>query len=64
MELLESYERDTEILKEQIIDIANFMKGGLTFNEAWGECYVDRELMVKRISKHLKEESGSTKEYL
>lgn len=40
------------------------MKGGVEWNSAWGMSYEDREVLVKRIQKHLKEQNPNGKEYL
>jgi hypothetical protein len=40
------------------------MKGGITWNEAWGMSFEDRELTVRVINKRLKEQNPNAKDYL
>jgi hypothetical protein len=63
-DLLKKLEDDGINLKEQLIDICIFMKGGISWDEAWGLSYLDRELIVKRLNKRLKEQSGDKTEYM
>ncbi len=52
------------MLKEQITDICYFMQGGLEWNTAWGLSFEDREIIVRRINKRLKEQNPNAKEYM
>lgn len=52
------------MLQDQIVDICYFMKGGITWNEAWSLSFSDRERIVKILNKRHKEESGDTKDYM
>ena len=61
---MSSYKRENNQLKQQIIDIAYFMHGGITWEEAWELSFTDRDMIVKTINRHLKEESGSKKEMM
>jgi hypothetical protein len=56
--------RDGVILKEQIIDICYFMKGGIELDSAWGMSFEDREIAVRVINRRLKEENPGGKEYM
>ena len=40
------------------------MNGGLEWNTAWGLSFEDREVIVKRINKHLKDKNPNTKDYM
>ena len=40
------------------------MQGGLEWNTAWGLTFEDREIIIKRVSKRLKEQNPNAKEYL
>jgi hypothetical protein len=52
------------MLKEQIMDICYFMKGGIEYESAWGMSFEDREIAVKVLNKRLKEENPNSKEYM
>lgn len=64
MGLLEQYKSDSNKLREQIAEICYFMKGGLSWDEAWSLSFGDRELIVKTLNRRLKEQSGDKKEYM
>ncbi len=52
-------------LKEQIIEICYFLKGGIEYNSAWGMSFEDREITVKVINRRLKEQAPKGgKEYM
>jgi hypothetical protein len=40
------------------------MNGGVEWNSAWGMSFEDREIMIRIINKHLKEQNPNGKEYL
>lgn len=40
------------------------MKGGVTWEEAWGLSYTDRELMIESLNEKIRKESGDTTEYM
>jgi hypothetical protein len=48
----------------QIGDICFHMKGGITWNEAWGLSFTDREMIVKSLNEKLRKMSGDTREYM
>lgn len=62
-DLINSYARDAESLKEQIFDICYFIKG-VDYNSAWGMSFSDRDLAIKIINKRLKEQNPGAKEYM
>lgn len=57
-------EKDIEYIHEQLIDICFHMKGGVSWEEAWGLSFVVRERMIKNLNKKLKAMSGDTTEYM
>ena len=63
-DLLESYERESDALKEQITELCYFMNGGLEYNSAWGMSFKDREIAIRIINKRLKEQNPGGKEYM
>jgi uncharacterized protein YbgA (DUF1722 family) len=62
-ELIESYEKGSEALLTQIIDICYYMKGGITYDDAWAVSFHHREMIVQSLNKHIREENGG-QEYL
>lgn len=62
--LLESYNRDAKLLKEQITDICYWMHGGIEINSAYGMSFEDREIAIKIINKRLKDQNPNGKEYM
>jgi hypothetical protein len=63
-DLIDSLIKDGVALKEQIADICYFMKGGVEWEPAWNLSFEDREVIVKRINKRLKEQNPNAKEYM
>lgn len=63
-DLIESFEKESNAIREQITDICYFMKGGISWNDAWGLSFEDREVIVKIINKREKEKNPNAKEYL
>ena len=63
-DLIESYNRDSEALREQILSICLHMGGGVEYNSAWGMSFEDREMAIKVINKKLKDSNPSAKEYM
>lgn len=63
-DLIESYVTDGIKLKEQVIDLCYFMKGGIEYDSAWGMSFEDREIAVKVINRRIKEENPGGKEYM
>jgi len=53
-----------EAIHSQITDICYYMRGGITWNEAWSLSYSDREKLITSIGKKLKAASGDTTEYM
>lgn len=58
------YIKEGIALKEQITDICYFMNGGIEWESAWGVSFEDREIIIKRINKRLKEKNPDSKEYM
>lgn len=52
------------MLRDQIIDICYFMKGGIDIDSAWGMSFDDREAIVRVVNKRMKEENPGGKEYM
>lgn len=63
-DLVNSYIKESVMLKEQISEICYFMRGGVDWNSAWGMSFEDREIMVKVINRRLKEQNPSSKDYM
>jgi hypothetical protein len=63
-DLLDRYQKETNVIKEQIADICYFMKGGVEWNSAWQMSYLDRETVIKVLNRRLKEASPDGKEYM
>ena len=63
-DLIQSYQKDAINLKEQIIDICYFLKGGIEYESAWGMSFEDREITIKVLNKRLKEQNPNSKEYM
>jgi hypothetical protein len=63
-DLLNSFEKESNSIREQITDICYFMKGGITWNDAWGLSFEDREAIIKIVNKREKEKNPNAKEYL
>lgn len=63
-DLINSYIKDGIALKEQITDICYFMKGGVEWESGWNLSFEDREIIVRRINKRLKEQNPNAKEYM
>lgn len=62
--MIKDIRNDEKVLTSQITDICFFMKGGINWDQAWGMSYEDRSVVVKVISKRLKEMSGDKTEYM
>ncbi len=63
-DLIQSYVKDANALREQITEICFFMKGGIEWDSAWGMSFEDRETAIKVINKRLKEQNPGGKEYM
>ena len=53
----------TSAIEQQIEDITYFSRG-VGLDEAYGMSHIQRQRHIKNISKHLKEASGDTREWL
>lgn len=51
-------------MKEQILEICYFMRGGVDYNSAWGMSFEDREIAIAVINKRLKEQNPNGKDYM
>lgn len=56
--------KEVEMIESQIVDICYYMKGGITWNDAWMLSPRQREKIVKSLSKKLQQEQGIKKEYM
>lgn len=63
-DLIKTFVRETNALKEQIADICLYMNGGIEWNTAWGISFEDREMIIKAINKKLKAQNPNAKEYM
>lgn len=63
-DLINSYVKDACLLREQIVEICYYMKGGIELESAWGMSFEDREIAIKVINKKNKEEHPSGQEYM
>lgn len=63
-DLIERYQRESQQLEEQIVDLCYFMKGGLEWNSAWELSYRDRETIIKVLNRRIKEQNPRGKEYM
>ena len=52
-DLVKSYEKNTKALKEELLKLSWFMRGGLDFNQAHLLTPEDRELIGKIVEEHL-----------
>jgi hypothetical protein len=58
--LVKKYEGETKALKDELLRLCWFMRGGLTYNEAHALCPEEREILAKLIEHNLEttKESG------
>ena len=40
------------------------MKGGVTWDQAWGMSFADRERIITKVNKYLKAQSGDDREQM
>ena len=64
MDLIKQYEKECDLIYDQILDVCYFMKGGVTWDQAWMMSFNDRERIISMLNKRLKAESGDKKEYM
>lgn len=64
MDLISQYKRDSDQIYNQILDVCYFMKGGVTWDQAWAMSFNDRERLVTMLNKRLKAQSGDNREYM
>lgn len=57
-------EKSQKAIQNQIGDLCYHMNGGITWNEAWGLSYSDRNNLVKNLNEKLRKMSGDTREYM
>lgn len=53
-QLIKEYDASTKAIKEELVRICWFMRGGLTYNEAHCLCYDERLIISKVIEDNLK----------
>jgi hypothetical protein len=51
--LLDNMDRESKVLKEDLLKMCWFMRGGLTYDDAMMLSYRDREMIAKVIDKNL-----------
>lgn len=51
--LLDTMDRESKVLKEDLLKMCWFMRGGLTYNDAMMLSFRDREMIAKVIDKNL-----------
>jgi len=59
-EFVRQYDKDAKALKEELLRVVWFMRGGVSYNEAHLMTYEERELVSKLIKSNLEttKESG------
>lgn len=63
-EVVQGMEKDQDALHHQIGDICYWMKGGITWDEAWALSFRDRERLIKSLNDKIRKQSGDTREYM
>ena len=58
--VVKEYEKDTKALREELIKICWYMRGGITLDEAYSMSYEDREIVARIVKDNLNttKESG------
>lgn len=51
-------EKGRQQIEEEVIDIAFFMRGGVTYIESWQLSQQQRMLIAERVSKHQRDMNG------
>ena len=51
--LLDTMDRESKVLKEDLLKMCWFMRGGLTYDDAMMLSFRDREMIAKVIDKNL-----------
>lgn len=52
--LITEFERDTKAMKQELLKLSWYMRGGLNYNDAFLLSVEDRELISKLIEENLK----------
>jgi hypothetical protein len=63
-EFIKDLDRDTNALTQQIIDICYWMRGGVTWDQAWAIDHISRKKIITMINKTLQKMSGDGREYM
>jgi len=63
-EVVKDMEKTEDALHHQISDICYWMKGGISWDEAWALSFKDRERLVKNLNEKIRKQSGDTREYM
>lgn len=64
MDLINQYKKEGDLIYSQVLDVCYFMKGGVTWDQAWAMSFDDRERIIIMLNKRLKEQSGDNREYM
>jgi hypothetical protein len=62
--VIRDLEREQENIHAEIRDICFWMKGGITWNEAWALSHLDRSKIINTIEKNIKAMTGDKTEYM
>lgn len=62
-EVVGTFEKEAKLIENSIIDICIHMKGGITWNEAWGLIPTTRANIIDRLNDYNKKMAGDTTEY-
>ena len=62
--VVQDMEKTEDALHHQIGDICYWMQGGITWEEAWGLSFKDRERLIKSLNEKIRKQSGDTREYM
>lgn len=63
-DLIRKFSDESNMIREQILEICVAMQGGIDFNTAWGMSFEDREFAVKVVNKRIKASNPDGKEYM
>jgi hypothetical protein len=63
-QVVKDMEHTEDALHRQISDICYWMKGGISWDEAWALSFRDRERLIKNLNEKIRQQSGDTREYM
>lgn len=64
MEYLELLKQEEGMIENEVIEIALFGLGGITWGEAWSLSSTQRQKIVEKLNEYYKKKSGDLTEYL